>query len=78
MPVYIGYTVKQFVSATDDEAMVAGIELGRLEGIIPAIESAHALAGLQKFEFDRDDVVVVNLSGRGDKDLETYIRWGKY
>jgi len=68
----------QFVSATDDEAMVAGIELGRLEGIIPAIESAHALAGLQKFEFDRDDVVVVNLSGRGDKDLETYIRWGKY
>jgi len=68
----------QFVSATDDEAMAAGIELGRLEGIIPAIESAHALAGLKKFEFDPDDVVVVNLSGRGDKDLETYIRWGKY
>jgi len=68
----------QFVSATDDEAMGAGIELGRLEGIIPAIESAHAIAALQKFEFDKDDVVVVNLSGRGDKDLETYIRWGKY
>ncbi|HET9487890.1 MAG TPA: tryptophan synthase subunit beta [Chryseosolibacter sp.] len=67
-----------FVSATDDEAMDAGIQLSRLEGIIPAIESAHALAALKQFEFDRDDVVVVNLSGRGDKDLETYIRWGKY
>lgn len=68
----------KFVSATDDEAMKAGIELGKLEGIIPAIESAHALAALSQFEFDQDDVVVVNLSGRGDKDLETYIRWGKY
>jgi tryptophan synthase beta chain len=68
----------KFVSATDDEAMNAGIELSRLEGIIPAIESAHAIAVLNQFEFDPDDVVVVNLSGRGDKDLETYIRWGKY
>jgi tryptophan synthase beta chain len=68
----------KFVSATDDEAMNAGIELSRLEGIIPAIESAHAVAVLSQFEFDPDDVVVVNLSGRGDKDLETYIRWGKY
>lgn len=68
----------KFVSATDDEAMNAGIELGRLEGIIPAIESAHALAALAQFSFDKDDVVIVNLSGRGDKDLETYIRWGKY
>jgi tryptophan synthase beta chain len=68
----------QFVSATDDEAMQAGVELSRLEGIIPAIESAHALAVLQRFEFAPDDIVVVNLSGRGDKDLETYIRWGKY
>jgi tryptophan synthase beta chain len=68
----------KFVSATDDEAMNAGIELSRHEGIIPAIESAHALAALKQFEFDPDDVVVVNLSGRGDKDLETYIRWGKY
>jgi tryptophan synthase beta chain len=67
-----------FVSATDDEAMTAGVELSRLEGIIPAIESAHAIAALQKFEFTEEDVVVVNLSGRGDKDLETYIRWGKY
>ncbi|HEX8041648.1 MAG TPA: tryptophan synthase subunit beta [Chryseosolibacter sp.] len=68
----------KFVSATDDEAMQAGIELSRLEGIIPAIESAHAIAALKQFEFQSDDVVVVNLSGRGDKDLETYIRWGKY
>jgi tryptophan synthase beta chain len=68
----------KFVSATDDEAMNAGIELSRLEGIIPAIESAHAIAVLDKFKFDADDIVVVNLSGRGDKDLETYIRWGKY
>jgi tryptophan synthase beta chain len=68
----------KFVSATDDESMNAGIELSRHEGIIPAIESAHALAALKQFEFAADDVVVVNLSGRGDKDLETYIRWGKY
>lgn len=68
----------QFVSATDDEAMNAGIELSRTEGIIPAIESAHAVAALSNLSFDKDDVVVVNLSGRGDKDLETYIRWGKY
>jgi tryptophan synthase beta chain len=68
----------KFVSATDDEAMEAGIELSRMEGIIPAIESAHAVAALKQFDFDADDVVVVNLSGRGDKDLETYIKWGKY
>src|SRR6267142_2709122 len=68
----------QFMSATDDEAMEAGIELSRTEGIIPAIESAHAVAMLKKMQFDRDDVVVINLSGRGDKDLETYIKWGKY
>jgi tryptophan synthase beta chain len=68
----------QFLSATDDEAMNAGIELSRLEGIIPAIESAHAIAALSKLDLDPDDVVVINLSGRGDKDLETYIRWGKY
>lgn len=67
-----------FVNATDDEAMNAGIELSRLEGIIPAIETAHAIAVLKQFEFNPDDVVVINLSGRGDKDLETYIRWGKY
>src|SRR5690348_3156104 len=68
----------KFLSATDDEAMQAGIELSRTEGIIPAIESAHGMAVLGKLELNNDDVVVVNLSGRGDKDLETYIRWGKY
>lgn len=68
----------QFMSITDEEAMLAGIELSRLEGIIPAIETAHALAALDKIEFDKDDVVVINLSGRGDKDLDTYIKWGKY
>ena len=67
-----------FLNATDDEAMEAGIELSRLEGIIPAIESAHAIAVLPRLSMDEDDVVVINLSGRGDKDLETYIRWGKY
>jgi len=68
----------QFLNVTDDEAMNAGIELSRTEGIIPAIETAHAVAVLKQMEFTSDDVVVINLSGRGDKDLETYIRWGKY
>ncbi len=68
----------KYVSVTDDQAMEAGIELSRTEGIIPAIETAHAIAALRKFEFAPDDVVVINLSGRGDKDLETYIKWGKY
>lgn len=68
----------KFYSATDDEAMHAGILLSRLEGIIPAIESAHAMAALDKMTFDPDKIVVINLSGRGDKDLETYIKWGKY
>lgn len=62
-----------FLNATDDEAMEAGLELCKLEGIIPAIESAHALAALDKIEFKKDDIVVLNLSGRGDKDLNTYI-----
>lgn len=67
-----------FISVTDDDAMNAGIELSRTEGIIPAIESAHAVAALKQLQFDPDDIVVINLSGRGDKDLETYIKWGKY
>ncbi len=67
-----------FHSATDEEAMIAGVELSRLEGIIPAIESAHAFAVLNKLDLAASDVVVINLSGRGDKDLETYIKWGKY
>lgn len=68
----------QFYSVPDDEAMKAGVQLSRLEGIIPAIETSHALAALNQMKFNTDDVVVLNLSGRGDKDLETYIKWGKY
>ena len=67
-----------YYNITDEEAMLAGIKLSRLEGIIPAIESAHALAILEKMNFTPLDIVVVNLSGRGDKDLETYVKWGKY
>ena len=67
-----------FYSATDEEAMKAGILLSRLEGIIPAIESAHALAVLEKIDFSPSEIIVLNLSGRGDKDLETYIKWGRY
>ncbi|TKG91053.1 tryptophan synthase subunit beta [Puteibacter caeruleilacunae] len=62
-----------FKSATDEEALSAAFELTSLEGIIPALESAHALAALKKIDFKPEDVVVVNLSGRGDKDMETYI-----
>ncbi len=65
----------EFLNATDDEAMKAGLELCKLEGIIPAIESSHALAALSKKRFKKDDIVVVNLSGRGDKDLDTYIKY---
>lgn len=68
----------EFVAVEDEDAMKAGIELSRLEGIIPAIESAHALSALNKIEYKQDDVIVINLSGRGDKDLDTYIKWGGY
>ncbi len=64
----------KFLWATDDEALQAAFELTRLEGIIPALESAHALAALGKIPFGPNETVVVNLSGRGDKDLETYIK----
>jgi len=67
----------QYLSVEDNDAMKAGIELSRLEGIIPAIETAHAFAVFDRLNI-KDKVVVVNLSGRGDKDLETYIKWGKY
>lgn len=71
---YLAKTGRSTVlAATDDEALDAAYFLTRNEGIIPALESAHALAGLAKLEFKKDDVVVVNLSGRGDKDLSTYI-----
>ncbi len=63
----------QYVAISDDEAMQAGLTLTRLEGIIPAIESAHALAYLEKMNFNGDEVVAVCLSGRGDKDLNNYM-----
>jgi len=63
-----------FVSATDDDALKAAYQLAKLEGIIPALESAHALAHLEKLNAKQTEVVVVNLSGRGDKDLATYIK----
>ena len=63
-----------FMNATDKEALEAAFELTKIEGIIPALETAHALAVLPKIKFTKDQVVVVNLSGRGDKDLEIYIK----
>ena len=63
-----------FVSATDEEALRAGYLLAKLEGIIPALESAHALAHLEQLKAKKNQTVVVNLSGRGDKDLSAYIK----
>lgn len=64
-----------FVPITDEEAMEAGLLCSRLEGIIPAIETAHALAYLEKLNATPDETVIICLSGRGDKDLQTYINW---
>ena len=62
-------------SVNDDEALQAAYELTRMEGIIPALESAHAVAALQKVQFNPDDGVVLTVSGRGDKDVETYLQY---
>ena len=62
-----------YLAVTDQEALQAARKLTRLEGIIPALESAHAFAVLEKLDLKKDDVVVVNLSGRGDKDMDTYM-----
>jgi tryptophan synthase beta chain len=67
----------EFLSVTDDEAVTAAFELAKLEGIIPALESAHALASLKQKNFSANDKVVVCLSGRGDKDLATYMKYIK-
>jgi tryptophan synthase beta chain len=64
-----------FEHITDDEAVEAAFRLTRLEGIVPALESAHALAVLKKRKFEMTDIVVVNVSGRGDKDMSTYMRY---
>ncbi|RXK62865.1 tryptophan synthase subunit beta [Lacibacter luteus] len=63
-----------FLSATDEEALKAVFELCKLEGIIPALESAHALAALHQLKFKENDQVILCLSGRGDKDLATYMK----
>ena len=67
----------EFYSVTDDDAMTAGLELSQLEGIIPAIETSHALAIFNDKKFKPDDIVVISLSGRGDKDLNNYIEYFK-
>ncbi|MDF7820760.1 tryptophan synthase subunit beta [Runella sp. MFBS21] len=65
----------QFYAITDDESVKAAMELSKLEGIIPALESAHALAVLSYLKATSDETVVINLSGRGDKDLSTYMKY---
>ena len=64
-----------FISITDDEAMQAGLLVTKLEGIIPAIESSHAFAVLEHKKFGPEEIVIINLSGRGDKDLDTFINY---
>jgi tryptophan synthase beta chain len=64
----------EFISITDEEALQAAFLLCKLEGIIPALESSHALAALEKIKFSKNETIVLNLSGRGDKDLETYMK----
>ncbi len=64
----------EFIAITDDDAMIAGLDLAKMEGIIPAIESSHALAVFDHKKFEPNDIVVVSLSGRGDKDLDTYVK----
>ena len=63
----------KFLSATDEEALKAAFNLAQLEGIIPALETAHALSALEQVQFKTDDTVIICLSGRGDKDLATYM-----
>lgn len=63
-----------FMSATDKKALAAAVELSKTEGIIPALETAHALHALKMINFNPKDVVVICLSGRGDKDLDTYMK----
>ena len=65
----------KYISATDEEALAAAFELSKLEGIIPALESAHALHALNLFQFQSSDSIVLCLSGRGDKDLSTYMKY---
>jgi tryptophan synthase beta chain len=63
------------ISITDDDALTAAFFLSRIEGIIPALETAHAFAALKYMDYRSTDVILINLSGRGDKDLDTYIKY---
>ncbi|CCY35768.1 tryptophan synthase beta chain [Tannerella sp. CAG:118] len=65
----------QVLAINDNEALDSAFELTRTEGIIPALESAHALGALRKIKFNPDDIVVLTISGRGDKDMDTYINY---
>ena len=65
----------EVLSATDDQALRAAFELTSIEGIIPALEPAHALAALTMKSFRPEDIVVVTISGRGDKDMDTYLKY---
>ena len=65
------------ISIDDNDAMKWGLLLSQMEGIIPAIETAHAFAVLEKMKFSKSDIVIFNCSGRGDKDLDTYINYFK-
>ena len=65
----------QAIAVTDKEALAAAYELNRLDGILPALESAHALGALHHLKFRPEDIVVLTLSGRGDKDMETYLKY---
>jgi tryptophan synthase beta chain len=65
----------EFFAITDEEALKAGFELAKLEGIIPAIETSHALAVLPYLNALPEETIVIGLSGRGDKDLSTYMKF---
>ncbi|MDX9910180.1 MAG: pyridoxal-phosphate dependent enzyme [Mariniphaga sp.] len=69
---------EKIMAATDEEVLNAALLLTKKEGIIPALESAHALAALEKINMKSDDVNVVNLSGSGNKDMETYLNYFGY
>ncbi len=74
------FTTKRarYLWATDEEVLEAALQLTQFEGIIPALESAHALAALKKIKMKPEEITVVNLSGRGDKDMETYLTYFNY
>ena len=79
-PLYAHLTLQKRASVfaiNDDEAIRAARLLTRLEGIIPALESSHALGALEKMDFHPTDIVVLTVSGRGDKDIETYLTYGR-